>query len=204
MKNTLLGIVTVLSLALALVPDVPLANDVIVRERIVNMSPESESINPAGQARVNIDHDSFVELDASYFFNKSWAAEFSVTAFHPNTISTLDGSNLGQVWIVPPTLTAQYYPFPEQPIFRPYVGAGFNYLFISSSTSANGHTVHFDESNLNPVFQVGSDVMITKNWLLNVDAKYVILHEDIQVDAHPKIRNDISPWIFGVGVGYKF
>lgn len=180
------------------------AGDWLVRERIINFDPQTKNITENNQPLVNIDRASEPELDVSYFFNKNIATEFSFTMLRPNTTLATDGSNLGDVWIVPPTLTLQYHFFADQPIFRPYVGAGINYTYISTSSSSNGRSVHYYESEVNPAFQIGTDLMITKSWLLNFDVKKLYLSQDIKIDNGPKLRDDIYPWIFGVGIGYKF
>lgn len=114
---------------------------------------------------------------------------------------------------LPPTLTLQYYPMPNASRWQPYVGAGINYttFFSESLTSAqkaNGFSrLHLSDS-WGLALQVGSDWKINERWMLNAS----IWHIDIDTTARArhstlgavKAKVDIDPWVYMVGIGYRF
>jgi len=166
----------------------------MIRERFVNIDPSNSD-----QGGVDIDHYSMIELDASYFFSRNISAEFSLTAEDPSSSARGSGASLGNVWIIPATLTLQYhFLFPNNP-FQPYLGLGINYSYFSTSSNC----INYD-SSIGPVYQIGTDFQLSRNWFLNLDIKKVYMRPDVSVNGGPKVTDDIYPWIFGAGVGYKF
>lgn len=111
-----------------------------VRVRGVGVVPdESAKIGVIG-GDVNISNTLIPELDITYFFTKNISAELilGTTKHEVNTvgsdISAVGGPtsanvDLGSVYLLPPTLTAQYHFFPDK-VFNPYVGAGVNYTIF--------------------------------------------------------------------------
>lgn len=55
-------------------------------------------------------------------------------------------------------------------------------------------------------FQIGVDYRIDNVWSLNADLKKVFVSTDIHVKIGTIRANgtDLDPWVFGIGVGYKF
>ena len=56
------------------------------------------------------------------------------------------------------------------------------------------------------VFQVDIDYKIDDRWHLNADFKKVFVNTDINVNKGVVVVDDadVDPWIFGLGVGYRF
>lgn len=164
----------------------------MVRERFENFDPES------GQGQVNMNHDTVPELDATYFFDRNFAAEFSLTAEDPNISNRNTGAGLGDVWIIPFDAILQYH-FTTGSAFQPYAGVGVNVsLFYPSSSS-----VSFNNS-VDPVLQVGSDFQLNRNWFLNLDIKKEFMRPDVGINGSSLTTDKFDPWVFGLGVGYKF
>ena len=180
-----------------------------VRLRAINIMPnESADIGVIG-GDVDISNAFVPELDFTYFINKKFALELILgTAKHDvNTvgsdISAVGGStnanvDLGDVWLLPPTLTFQYHHelFKN---FKPYVGAGVNY------------TIFYNEDAGGVATQIGFDYMINEKFFLNADFKYIFLSTDVTVDADNMLPGlsipaevDINPAIAGFGIGMKF
>jgi outer membrane protein len=64
--------------------------------------------------------------------------------------------------------------------------------------------VTIDSSSFGPAIQGGFDYKLAPQWFLNVDLKYVWISTDIN-DSFGKILTlDIDPWLFSVGIGYRF
>lgn len=194
----------------------------MVRGRVLNVIPdESGDLSVAGNplgGDVAID-DSFVpELDISYFLNDNIAFELilgvtphDVTATNVEAVGGAD-VDLGDVWLLPPTLTAQYH-FTNMGKFKPYVGAGLNYtIFFDEDAGPVADSIDYDAS-FGGALQAGFDYDFDGTqggWAFNVDVKKVWINTDVTVDfttalgATVDADVDINPWIVGVGAGYRF
>ena len=185
-----------------------------VRLRAVGVAPdESAKIGIIG-GDVAISNALIPELDFTYFFTEHFAAELILgTAKHDvQAINTLAGDvNLGSVWLLPPTLTAQYHFYTsDQKVFKPYIGAGVNYTLFYNVKSGDVAGVEYDNA-LGYAAQVGFDLMLDDTFFINFDAKRLFLSTDVTVDASNLAPGlsipaevDINPWLIGVGVGMKF
>ena len=57
------------------------------------------------------------------------------------------------------------------------------------------------------IINAGLDVEIAPNWALNLDVKWLYLRPDVAVETTVGRINataNIDPWIFGIGVRYRF
>lgn len=145
------------------------------------------------------------EVDITYFFTKNIAAELiAATAQHEVSAGPND---LGETWILPPTLTLQYHFTPDKK-FSPYVGAGINYSLFYGEDDGTGFNDLDVTGGFGLAAQAGFDYWINDNWGLNLDVKYVDLEVDVDVNlgATPLAADDVdlNPWIVGAGVSYRF
>ena len=185
-----------------------------VRLRAVGVAPdESAKIGIIG-GDVAISNALIPELDFTYFFTEHFAAELSLgTAKHNvKAVNTAAGNvDLGSVWLLPPTLTAQYHFYTsDKKVFKPYIGAGVNYTLFYNVKSGAVADVKYDNA-LGYAAQVGFDLMLDDTFFINFDAKRLFLSTDVTVDASNLAPGlsipaevDINPWLIGVGVGMKF
>ena len=185
-----------------------------VRLRAVGVAPdESAKIGIIG-GDVAISNALIPELDFTYFFTEHFAAELILgTAKHDvKAVNTAAGNvDLGSVWLLPPTLTAQYHFYTsDKKVFKPYIGAGVNYTLFYNVKSGAVADVKYDNA-LGYAAQVGFDLMLDDTFFINFDAKRLFLSTDVTVDASNLAPGlsipaevDINPWLIGVGVGMKF
>ena len=185
-----------------------------VRLRAVGVAPDESAKIGIIDGDVAISNALIPELDFTYFFTEHFAAELILgTAKHDvQAINTLAGDvNLGSVWLLPPTLTAQYHFYTsDQKVFKPYIGAGVNYTLFYNVKSGDVAGVEYDNA-LGYAAQVGFDLMLDDTFFINFDAKRLFLSTDVTVDASNLAPGlsipaevDINPWLVGVGVGMKF
>lgn len=192
-----------------------------VRVRGVGVVPdESAKIGVIG-GDVNISNTLIPELDFTYFFTKNISAELilGTTKHEVNTfgsdISAIGGPtsaniDLGSVYLLPPTLTAQYHFFTDE-VFRPYVGAGINYtIFYNEKQGSVVKGIEYKNA-LGYAFQAGFDLMINDKFFVNTDVKRLFLKTDVKVDASNLATGltipaevEINPWLIGFGIGMKF
>lgn len=173
------------------------AGDWLARLRVIQVNPDEKSSLPIG-----VSNETTLDLDFSYFLTRNLALEL-VLAYRGFDVS-LSGANIGNVKLLPPTLTLQYHFLP-QGTFRPYVGAGVNYTRFSNRGLAGG-TLEVGKDSFGGALGAGFDFDLSKNFFLNVDVKKVWIGTDVKAKATGATvtKLDIDPWIFGVGVGLRF
>ncbi|MCX7692422.1 outer membrane beta-barrel protein [Tepidimonas taiwanensis] len=173
------------------------AGTLLVRARAVHLDPANDNSNPA--TPVSINSKWLPEVDFTYFFSPNWAAELILTVPQKQRVS-LAGAQIGTLKHLPPTLTLQYH-FPMSG-FRPYVGAGINYTRFSSVNLPAGLSI--DRNSWGGALQVGVDIPVGKNMVLNFDVKKVYIRTDIQAGGAHLDRFKVDPVLVGVGLGWTF
>jgi outer membrane protein len=174
----------------------------LIRVRGLAVLPDASGTKLNGNrlSGAELSDNGIPEVDFTYFFTKNIAAELIAGISHHRL--TAGGSNvaIANTTLLPPTLTLQYHFALGQ--LDPYLGVGVNYTWFLETTSANNVVnIH---SAFAPAFQFGFDYYLTKNWLINVDAKYLMLTTDANVGARNNLHLNVNPWIVGAGIGYRF
>jgi len=180
------------------------------RLRGIVVTPDESATIQAIGGNADISTAIVPELDITYFFTENWSAELilATTKHDVKAVGTAAGDiDLGHVWLLPPTLLAQYHFTGSD--FVPYLGAGLNLtLFYGVDEGPVADDVDYD-SAVGFAFQGGFDYMLNDKWFINVDVKKVLLNTDATVNATTALEAtvgadvDINPWIFGIGVGVK-
>lgn len=127
----------------------------------------------------------------------------------------LDGK-LADIKQLPPTLSLQYYPLDASSKFQPYAGVGINYtMFFGEDLTSQRKNEGFSnlkmKDSVGIAGQLGFDYMITDHMLFNASVWYVDIDTQATVDGptalgvgQTKVNVDVDPWVYMVGVGYKF
>lgn len=199
--------------AMTLMPVVnAMASDVedpwMVRLRGLYVTPD-ESGTTSINGDVEIDAGVVPELDISYFLTENFALEL-ILAVTPHDVavagSAVSDIDLGDVWLLPPTITAQYH-FNPRGDFRPYIGAGINYtVFFGEDEGPTADAIDYS-NEFGFALQGGVDIPINDTWVFNADVKKLWLGTDVEVQALGTTVTadvDIDPWIVGVGFGRRF
>lgn len=233
MKKTLLAIL----MASAFAPAVAMAEqgDWVVRLRAAHINADEDSklgrlTNDAWGggaansvlnqgAELEVESNTIPELDISYYVTKNIALELILAVGSKHDVNihkngdvgqAVPGSHdLGEVNVLPPTLTVQWHFMPDQ-MFDPYVGAGINYTrFMDNSLDLAGNQIRVDRNSWGPAIQAGFDINLKDGWLINADIKKLWIDTDVKMNlagaGYRKIDElDIDPWVFGIGIGKKF
>lgn len=194
------------------------AGDVLVRVRGIAVVPNESSgpVTPAFPgATVGVTNAVMPEIDFTYMATDNIGFELilATTRHEISGRGTLAPvGKLASSWVLPPTLTVQYHFAPESRV-RPYVGAGINYtIFYSESASSGlnaaiGNTrVQLDDS-FGFALQAGVDIDIDDRFFANIDVKYVDMDTTARLTtgaAVNRVRVDVNPLIFGIGIGTRF
>jgi outer membrane protein len=185
------------------------AGTFMVRLRALGVIPlnSSSSVTPIG-GTVDASATATPEVDFSYFFTDHIAAELiaATAKTYVSAKGTAIGDvNVGNVWVLPPTLTLQYHFLPHER-FSPYLGAGINVSFFYSAKPSGYPITSFGLSNaVGPALQAGFDYNLTGHWFLNVDIKQIFIKTTARINGGAVKANDwVNPLIIGAGIGYRF
>lgn len=199
-----------------------------IRARAVGVLPDEDSANwrvngtplgdavPGAHGQLSIDNAVIPELDISYFFTKNLAVEL-ILGVTPHDVHGKDSlaafGKIGDAWLLPPTLMAQYH-FELGRGIKPYVGVGVNYTVFFDQGGATNYSDFKLDDNWGFALQAGVDVPLGGNWFFNVDVKRIWLDTTATAytsASHPlgggnRVTADVTvdPWLIGVGIGYKF
>ncbi|MGF6691274.1 outer membrane protein [Metapseudomonas resinovorans] len=199
------------------------AGDVIIRAGAATVDPNEDSSalsiagGTVGGTKATLDSDTQLGLTGTYMLTDHVGLELlAATPFQHEVglkgLGALDGK-LADIKQLPPTLSLQYYPMAPGSAFQPYVGAGINYtLFFDESLTGQRKGQGFSNLDLDDSWglaaQVGMDYMLTDNILLNAAVWYIDIDTQATTDlagvGKVKVDVDVDPWVYMVGVGYKF
>lgn len=228
MRTSLLT-ASLLSLAIA----APLAHahqagDIIVRAGAITVDPQESSSDiwvgalgtDVAGSKATLDSDTQLGLNFAYMVTDHVGVELlAATPFShdvgvkgmPGAFAGLNGK-LGELKHLPPTLSVVYYPLDASSAFQPYLGAGINYTwFFDTELSSEAEDKGFSGLDMDDSWglaaQVGMDYMLTDSIMLNAQVRYIdidttgttqILGDKVKVDV------DVDPFVYMVGLGYKF
>lgn len=190
----------------------------LVRGRVIHVAPNDNSgeVTTLPGSGVNVGKDTTLEVDFTRRLDAKWGLELILgTTRHDlggtGTIAAL--GKIGEVGLLPPTLTLQYHFIPGGTL-RPYAGLGLNYTLFYGEKSTNsldralgGATTIRLKDSWGLAAQAGVDLDLTKDWFLNLDAKYIQMDTRATLNTGGVIRTvdvTINPWVLGVGLGRRF
>ena len=147
------------------------SGDFLVRLQGTVVAPDASADVSVGGALIpGFDADVSTEvvptLTLTYFMTNNLAVElFCCFAKHEaEGKGGLAGTDLGDFWIFPPALTLQYH-FDSMGGFKPYVGAGVQYIafFSEGSSDLGGAKISLDDA-FGFTLQAGVDVELGQGW----------------------------------------
>lgn len=170
----------------------------MVRVRAVNLESANKDSTGLG---LSINNKVIPEVDISYFYNKNLAMELILTVPQQHDLSSsVLGGKIGTVTHLPPTLLAQYHF--DAAGFKPYVGAGVNYTRFTSADLPPG--VDIKRDSWGGALQVGVDLPLSGNMVLNLDVKKVYIATDVSVAGVKQGTLTVDPVLVGLGIGWRF
>lgn len=180
-----------------------------VRIDTANKSDPIPSLAVPGDA-IHVSDKTIPEVDISYFFTPNIAAELVLTVPQKHRVTVMQSAlggptDIGSFKHLPPTLMLQYHFIPHGSI-RPYVGAGLNYTRISGVNLIvpTVGALKLEHDSVGLALGGGVDIQLAKQWFLNFDVKKVQIRSDVKLGAQTVSKVRVDPWLFGVGVGYRF
>ena len=154
---------------------------------------------------VSVDSATSFTFNVSYFMTDSWAVELLAAWPFKHDIELKDGTDIGDTKHLPPTLSIQYHWAPDS-VFQPYVGVGLNFTtFFSEDLYGPLEGVDLDLGNSwGLAGEIGADIKLSESWFLNLNVRYMDIETKAKLDGVSIGKVDISPWIYGGNVGFRF
>lgn len=201
------------------------AGDIIVRAGAITVNTHESTSgvktsvagNLGGKATLN--NDTQLGLNFAYMVTDNIGIEllaaspFKHDVKLKNVGAGVGDMKLGSIKHLPPTLSAVYYPLDSKSAFQPYIGAGINYTWFFDETlsseakqglEANSFSV---KNSWGWAAQVGADYMLTDKLMINGQVRYIDIDTDATLNTvvgRTKVNVDVKPWVYMVGLGYKF
>ncbi|NHA14951.1 OmpW family protein [Thioalkalivibrio sp. XN279] len=193
------------------------AGDWLVRFGASVVDPKSDNGNldltalDGGVQQISVDDKTGVTFNFTYMYTKNIGVEVLAALPFEHDISVETLGEVGSVKHLPPTISLQYHFLPDS-VFQPYAGIGVNYTrFFSESEKGVlvdplGVTLDVDSSSFGLAAQLGFDYMVTDQWFLNFDLRYIDIDVDAKIREVPEINGtvNIDPVVYGIHLGYRF
>lgn len=174
--------------------------DVVLRVGVAMTDPAGDGLNVAGVGHIDAKDDTQPGLSASYMLtNNVGVAVLAATPFKHDI--TLDGVTIGETKHLPPTVTLQYH-IDTGTEFRPYLGAGVNYTQFFSEKSVLGDLDLKHSFGL--AAEAGFDYALNNRWALNAAVYYADIDTTTKLNGSKLGDVEIDPWVYMLGVSYKF
>jgi outer membrane protein len=207
--------------------------DIIIRAGIVTVAPDASSDPiilpgiPEGTLAngVDVDDDTQLSIIGTWMMSDNWGVELLAATPFEHDINVVDlGIPAGSTKHLPPTVSLQWYPRGGQQGWQPYLGVGANYttFFDEKVDPALGAVlgellgVTSAKLSLDDSFglslSAGVDVPLNDNWMLNAGVWYIDIGTTADVNvgfadgsrATVSFDVDIDPWVYNIGIAYKF
>tara|TARA_B100001540_G_C15763398_1_gene622785 strand:- start:138 stop:854 length:717 start_codon:yes stop_codon:yes gene_type:complete len=184
-------------------------------------------------AEADVDDDTQLGIIPAYMIDDHWGIELlAATPFEHDVEANGKGDirgvslDAGKITHLPPTLMVQWYPRGGQPGWQPYLGVGANYTFIYDEevdgqllgllADLTGGAVDDANLDLDDSFglaaQAGVDIPLNDHWAFNLGVWYLDIDSTAKITAKSggetlakvKFDIDIDPWVYNVGIAYRF
>ena len=192
------------------------AGDWILRAGAVTVAPDASSDPVPGLGvTVDVEDDTQLSIIPVYMVTESFGVELLLATPFEHDIEVNEAPlSAGSTKHLPPTLTVQWYPRGGSSGWQPYVGLGLNYttFFSEEADSDLEDILGRSKLSLDDSFglsaSAGVDIPLGENWAINAGVWYI----DIDTTAEVKFGEgqktsfdvEIDPWVYNIGIAYKF
>ena len=198
----------------------------------INLPGDALGIPEGVVLKAEVDDDTQLGIIPMYMVTDNFGVELlAATPFEHDIeaqgTGAINGLNLdaGSTKHLPPTLSVQWYPRGGQDGWQPYIGIGVNYtvffdedvdnelketlgVLIPGVTDAD---LDLDDS-FGLAGQVGVDIPFSDRWAVNIGVWYIDIDTKAEITAKAageqvakvKFDVDIDPWVYNIGIAYRF
>jgi outer membrane protein len=182
--------------------------------------------------KADVDDDTQLGIIPVYMVTNTFGVEILLATPFEHDITAhgqgaIKGLNLdaGSTKQLPPTVSVQWYPRGGQSGWQPYIGAGVNWtIFFDEDVDnelkdtlgalipgVNGADLSLDDS-FGLAAQAGVDIPFGENWAINLAVWYIDIETTAKINAKVdgtsvakvKFDVDLDPWVYNIGIAYKF
>jgi outer membrane protein len=200
--------------------------DVIVRVGAAHVAPDVSNgkvkfsstdptePNDSWGWKAKVSSDTQLGLTATWIVAPHFGVELLASTPFSHTFKDVDGK-YAKVKMLSPTVSAQYFFLDPKSRFQPYVGLGLNYTRfydekLVGDTREDGASYKLKNS-LGLAAQVGLDFAITDKlvlnaaiWKIDINTKETLKEPYGSYTDTYKSKIELDPWVYFVGIGYKF
>ena len=194
------------------------AGDWILRVGAATVAPDADSDTVPGLGvTVDVDDNTQLGLIGTYMATEQFGIELlAATPFSHDIDVNEVNAQAGETKHLPPTLSIQWYPRGGKSGWQPYVGVGVNYtyFFDEEADSDLEGIVGKADLDLDDSFglsaSAGVDIPFGEHWAFNAGIWYIDIDTTAEVtlreadNAKVKFDVDIDPWVYNIGIAYKF
>ena len=200
--------------------------DFVMRVGAVTVDPDSDSsdINLPGVPTLNteVDDDTQLGIIPMYMVTDHVGIELLAATPFEHDI-TLKGKGVkvpaGSTKHLPPTLSVQWYPRGGKSGWQPFVGVGVNYtVFFDEETDKQldetlnailgAEKVSLDlDNSFGLSAQAGVDIPFWNDWALSLEVWYIQIDTNATVNTdvgNVHFKTDIDPFVYNIGIAYRF
>lgn len=198
----------------------------------INLAGDELGIPEGVVAKAEVDDDTQLGIIPVYMLTDNFALELLAATPFEHDIEArgqgaIKGLNLdaGSTKHLPPTLSVQWYPRGGKDGWQPYLGLGVNYTVFFDEDIDNElkDTLKVlypgvDDADLDLddswgiAAQAGFDFPINDRWAFNVGVWYIDIDTEAEISVKSggttagKVKFDVEldPWVYNVGIAYKF
>lgn len=187
------------------------AGDWVVRAGSITIDPTNSSSAVAGGAfDLRAGSDTQVGLSVTHMVSDKIGLEVQAATPFDHDVSARGAGKIASVKHLPPTVTANYYPFGgTSQSLQPFVGAGINHtIFWSEDLNTLGETATgasklSADSSWGFAAQAGIDYRLNDRLGLGVAVYYVDIDSKLKLDGNRIGTINIDPWIYRVQISYR-
>ncbi len=198
----------------------------LVRAGAINITPDVDSGNltapnfgSAEGTRIDIKSKSQLGGGITYMLTDHIAVDVPLAPPFKHRIvgaGRIDGvGTIGTIKALPATVVAQYRFNEPTAAFRPYVGAGLTYAYFfkqKMNGTFNGltggtpgaSTTSKTDNKLAPMLQIGASYAFNERWFIDGSISKAWLKTTSHLSSGQRISYRLDPWVFAIGVGYRF
>ncbi|GHC19780.1 OmpW/AlkL family protein [Aidingimonas halophila] len=175
------------------------AGDIFVRGGVAKSEPDGSDNGDIQGSDLTIKDETGFTYGLGYLFTDKVGVELGGSEKFEHDLR-LNGADAESVDRMPVNLMVNYYPLGGMDSrVQPYVGAGVNY------TRFSGEPGDLDvDSSYGAVGQLGVDLAVTDNVMLNGFANYADVDGDIEQNGTKVGNADVDPVTIGGGVTLRF
>ncbi len=206
MKKTLIPIAIALAFGAAAPAFAQSKGDWTLGVGVHQVNPKSDNGTLAGGTLpLDIDSDVKPTVTFEYFLRDNLGLEVLAALPFKHDIAVDGVGTVGSTKHLPPTVSLQYH-FNSKGKVSPFLGAGLNYTtFFSEDTKGAlaGTDLKLDDS-WGLAAHVGMDIKVSERGAVRVDARWIDIDSDVEVDGAKLGTANIDPLVYGVAYVVKF